>query len=231
MSEYVNRANQIIKDNQHEIDTSCQLCFYALDKCSERMKEFSAEERRIAATLYVQEEKERMVKRAADVLRAEVQKDYEEIKGNLEIMRKAAAEMDAVLDVGPYFQNALSVVKALGKDMPEKSITALVAQFKGQNHALVLLKAAMESEGIVSTEHYFKDLIFNADSTMDQLDELAYRLAVQPDQWTLCCFGNELEKFAQSLGVKLSKRFRDIVDTSEALNQQIRAAAGLGTAD
>lgn len=223
--------NQIIKDNQHKIDTACHLCFLTLDKCSMAMKEFSAEERRISELPYIQEEKERMVKRATDVLGSALQKHYEEIKGNLESMRKAAAEMDAVLDVGLDFQNALSVVKALGKDMPEKSISVLVAQFKGQNHALTLLKAAMESEGIVSTEHYFKDLIFNAAGTLDQLDDLAYRIAAQPDQWALVCFGNELEKFAQSLGVELTKKFRDMVDTSEALNQQILAAAGVGTAD
>lgn len=219
--------NQIIKDNQHKIDTACHLCFLTLDKCSRAMKEFSAEERRISELPYIQEEKERMVKRATDVLGSALQKHYEEIKDNLESMRKAVAEMDTVLDVGADFQNTLSVVKTLGKDMPEKSIAALLEQFKGQNQALVLLKAAMESAGIVATEHYFKDMIFNSDSTMDQLDELAYRLAVQPDQWTLCCFGDELEKFARTLGVELSKSFKDIVDTSEALNQQIWAAAGV----
>lgn len=219
--------NQIIKDNQHKIDTACQLCFLTLNKCSQAMKNFSAEEHRISKLLYIEQEKERMVKGAADVMAAEVQRHYEEIKSNLEIMRKAVAEMDAVLDVGPDFQNALSVVKVLGKDMPEKSISALVAQFKGQNHALALLKAAMESEGISTTEYYFKNLIFNAAGALDQLDELAYRMVAQPDQWALVGFGNELEKFTQNLGVELSRKFRDIFDTSEALNQQIWAAAGV----
>ena len=219
--------NQTIKENQHKIDTACKLCFYELDKCSQAIKSFSEEERRIAGLPYIEAEKERMVKRAADVLGTAAQKHYEEIKGNLEVMRKAAAEMDAVLDVGPDFQNTLSVVKTLGAGMPEGVIPGLVEQFKGQKQALILLKAAMESAGVVATEHYFKDMLFDAAGTMDQLDDLAYRLAAQPDQWTLCCFGNELEKFVRKLGVELSKSFKDIVDTSEALNQQIWAAAGV----
>ena len=44
-------------------------------------------------------------------------------------------------------------------------------------------------------------------------------------------FGRKLEKFAVSMGVNLTQKYRDIVDDSSAIDAQIRAAAGLGAAD
>ena len=225
--------NQFINDNQHKIDTACQLCFYTIDKYHQAVNAFNDEKRRIAATPYIQEEKERMVNRAADSLSQTAQSYYDEIKNSLKAIRDAALDMEGTMDVGLDFQNALSVVNALGKNLPVESILNLIEQFKGQRQALVLLKAAMESADVPSAAHYFDNLIFDAASALDNLDDLAYRIMAQPgsDLWAAVRFGSELEKFALNLGVELSKRFRDIVDTREASNQQLRAVMGLGASD
>ena len=222
--------NQIIIDNRHKIDTACQLCFYALDKYNAAVEAFQEEKRRIIATPYIQQEQERMVNQAAEALGKTAQAHYEEIKQNLEAIRTAAGEMENLLDIGEDLQNALSVVKTLGKSLPSETRVGLVDQFKGQRQALTILKSAYESVDI-SAEPYFEGLIFSSSAALDQLDDMAYRIVAQPGTNLLVAvsFGTELEKFAVSLGVGLSKSFSGIVDTSGALNGQLRAVMGLGS--
>lgn len=224
--------NQIIIDNRHRIDTACRLCFYELNKCNKAIEEFLEEQRRIAATPFIQKEQERMVKKAEDAMTGKLQAYYGEIKGNLADIRSAAGEMDGVLDIGEDLQNTLSVVKALGNDMPVETAKALVELFKGQQQALKILKTAYESVGI-STEHYFDLPLLSSAVALNKLDDLAYRLVVQPDTsfTDFVTFGNELEKFAVSRGVELTKRFGDIVDLSAFRSRRLAAAAGVGTAD
>ncbi len=224
--------NQIIADNRHKIDTACQLCFYALDKYHKACQTFNEEKRRIAATPYIQQEQERMVNKAAETLSNAANGHYAEIKKDLGMIREAANEMEGVLDIGEDLQNTLAVVKSLGKDAPNEILWKLVEQFKGQRQALIILKTAYEAAG-VNAEHYFKGTIFSASSVLDDLDEQAYRIVVQPGDniAVAVSFGDQLEKLAESLGVQPTKKFRDIVDTSDAFNAQLLAAMGLGTAD
>lgn len=223
--------NEIITNNRHKIDTACSLCFYALSKYNDAVEAFHTECRRIDPLPYVQEEKERLANRAAEALGRAAAAQYEEIRGRLQDIRAAAAEMEKLLDIGEDFQDALSVVKALGEAMPTETCFALVERFKGQRQALAILKAAYEAAGITS-KSYFEGLIFDTSAQVDKLDEMAYRIAVQPGDNILvaAAFARELEKFADNMGVDLSKRFSDIVDTSAAMMAQLRAA-GLGTAD
>ena len=224
--------NQSIIYNQHKIDTACQGCFYALDKYHKACQAFNEEKRRIAATPYVQQEQERMVNKAAETLSNTANGHYAEIKRRLEDIRSAAGEMENLLDIGEDLQNALSVVKALGKDATNETLWKLVEQFKGQRQALIILKSSYEAAG-VNAEHYFKGMIFSASNVLDDLDEQAYRIASQPgdNMVVAVSFGDQLEKFAESLGVQLTKKFRDIVDASDAFEARLRAAMGLGTAD
>lgn len=224
--------NQIIIDNRHKIDSACQICFYALDKYHKACQAFNEEKRRIAASPYIQQEQERMVNRAAEALSNTVNGYYAEIKSNLDMIREAANEMEGLLDIGEDLQNALSVVKTLGAGMPSETRLGLVDQFKGQRQALIVLKSAYDSVGIAA-EPYFEGLIFNASGVMDELDDRAYRITGQPgtNLMVAVSFGRELEKFAVSMGVELTKSFGDIVDTSNALNEQLRAVMGLGAND
>ena len=220
--------NQNIVDNRHKIDTACQSCFFALDKYHKAVNAFNEEKRRIAATPYIQQEQERMVNTAADKLKAAVQGLYEEIKRNLDTIRAAAGAMENLLDIGEDLQNALSVVKALGAALPGETRIKLVEQFKGQRQALSLLKAAYESVGITA-QPYFQGLILDTANELDALDDEAYRMVAAPGEnmMVTVSFGSNLEKLAESLGVELTKRFREIVDTADALNAQLRAAMGL----
>ena len=224
--------NQTITSNRHKIDTACQLCFFALDKYHKAAEAFLEEKRRINASPYIQAEKERMVSRAAESLGGTVRACYEEISRNLADIRGAARAMEDLLDVGADLQNALSVVKTLGSAMPEDTRRRLVEQFRGQYQALTILRAAYEAAGI-SAEVYFKGVLFSSAGLLDELDGMAYRLVVQPstDTFVAINFGSKLEKFAVSLGVELTQKYRDIVDASSAIEGQIRAAAGLGAAD
>lgn len=224
--------NEIVIDSRHKIDTACSLCFFALGKYNDAVQAFHAERRRIDPLPYVQEEKERMVNSAKKTLGQVAAAQYEEIKGALQDIRAAAGEMEKLLDIGADFQNALAVVKSLGKELPVDVRLSLVEPFKGQKQALSMLKAAYEAEGITS-EYYFKGLIFDASDQVDKLDEMAYRIAAEAGDNILAAaaFARELEAFAAALGVELSRRFSDVVDTEAAMMAQLRSAAGLGTAD
>lgn len=224
--------NQIIVDNRHKIDTACQSCFFALDKYHKAVNAFNEEKRRIAATPYIQQEQERMVNTAVEKLKTAVQGFYEEIKRNLDTIREAAGAMENLLDIGEDLQNALSVVKALGGSLPAETRIKLVEQFKGQRQALSLLKAAYEFEGIAA-QPYFQGQILNSAKEMDALDDQAYRLVSKPGENMMVAvnFGRDLEKFAEALGVDLSKKFEEIVDTSDAMNAQLRAVMGLGASN
>jgi len=220
--------NETIANNRNKINAACQLCFYTLDKYFKAAEAFHEEQHKILASLYIEAEKERMVNRATEALCNTVNGYYAEIESNLSEIRGAASEMECVFDVGEDLQNALSVTKMLGADMPNETCFKLVEQFTGQRHALTILKAAYEAAGI-PTEHYFEGLIFDASSALDRLNGMAYRITVDPGENLMeaVSLGSELEKFAVSLGVDLTKKFRDIVDTSSALNRQLHAVMGL----
>jgi len=224
--------NPIIIDNRHRIDTACQLCFYTLDKYSKAVAAFHEEKREITAAPYLRQEQERMVNRAAEALRTTAQAHYEELKHGLEDIRAAAGELENLLDIGEELQNALCVVKALGKELPSETRVGLVNRFKGQRQALVILKSAYASVGI-SAEPYFEGLIFSSSGALDELEDMAYRIAARPgDQLAAAVsFGGQLEKLAEALGVQLTKKFKDIVDASAAFEAQLRAAVGSGAAD
>lgn len=224
--------NEIVKDSRHKIDTACTRCFLALDRHGKAVDAFNQERRRIEALPYIQEEKERMVSKAEEALSAAAAAEYGVIHESLEAARTAAGEMDRLLDIGEDFQNTLAVVKTLGKGLPAELRGRLAEPFRGQRQALLLLKAAYEAAEI-DPELYFKGLIFDSSARVDGLDNLAHRLTIQPQGNLLAAvdFAGELEKFAEGMGVELTRRFRDMVDISGALTDTIRQAAGLGTAD
>ena len=221
--------NQTAIENRHKIDTACQLCFYKVDEYYKAVTAFNAEKQRIAALIqYSEPEKERQVKVAMESLHDTIQGYYAEIKKNLDVIRTAATEMENLMDIGEDLQNAISVVKALGKALPVESRLKIVEPFKGQRQALTLLKAAYAAEEITD-KPYFEGLIINVASELDALEDRAYHLTIQPGTNTIVAvnFGSALEKFATTMGCELTKKFRDIVDTTDVMTAQIRAAAGL----
>lgn len=222
--------NQVVINNREKIGTACHNCFRALDSYHKAVEAFGAEKQRIASTPYIQAEKERQVNQAADKLRNAVQGHCEQIQRELETIRTAAEEMQNLMDIGADLQNALSVVKSLGKALPSESRFKLVEQFKGQYQALAILKAAYEAVEI-TTEPYFKGLIFDTSRAVKDLEDKAACLADKPGENMMIAFsfGNDLEKFAQTLGVELPARYRDTVDTSAAMSRQLRAVMGLST--
>lgn len=230
MRERMDNMNQTIIDNRRKIDTACRSCFLTLDKYHKAVEAFGEEKRRIAAMPYIQQEQERLVDRAAESLNNTVQGFYEDVRRELDVIRQAAGEMEALVDIGDDLQNALAVVTSLGKALPGETRIRLVERFKGQTQALIILKAAYEVAGI-QTEPYFKGLIFSTSQALDNLDELAHRMTVKPGANMMLAvnFGSELEKFAESLGVELTSKFRETADVTATLNAQLRAAMGLST--
>lgn len=226
--------NPLIIDNRKKIGTAVYNCFTELAKYHQAVISFNEERRRITSSPYIEEEKTRMINKAADALKNSVRGNYEEIIRNLELIRQPAYEMESLMDIGEDLQNALAVVKALGKAMPEESRFKLVEKFKGQKQALSLLKTAFISAEIAS-DPYFGALIFVSADVLDELEQQAYSITTKPAENTtlvvMVRFGNKLEKFALALGVELQKKFGEMVNTSEALNGQLRAIMGLGTSD
>lgn len=224
--------NEIVKENRHRIDTACQLCFLALNRHQRAVDEFHQERLRIEQLPYVQDEKERQTNKAAEVLASKAEKEYSEIHTALETIQDAAGSMAQLLDIGEEFQNTLSTVKALGKALPVEQRGALIEPFRGQMQALSILRAAYESTGI-DPEHYFYGMIFDTAARVEELDTLARQATIQPQGNLLAAvnFGSALEKFVEALGVVLSEKFRDIVDTSATLTDALRKATGLGVND
>lgn len=220
--------NQVVINNREKIGTACHNCFRALDSYHKAVEAFGTEKQRIASTPYIQAEKERQVNQAADKLHNTVQGYCAQIQRELDTIRTAAEEMQNLMDIGEDLQNALSVVKSLGKALPPEVRIKLVEQFKGQYQALTMLKAAYEAVEIPS-EPYFKGMIFDAPRTVKELEDKAACLADKPGENVMVAFnfGNDLEKFAQALGVELTTGYRDAVDTSAAMSRQLRAVMGL----
>lgn len=224
--------NEIVKDNRHKIDTACQRCFLALDRYNDAVSSFHQECQRIAQTPYIESEKERQTAEASEKLAKKATAEYDVLHECLEHMRTAAGEMEHLLDIGEDFQNTISIVKTLGKALPVEQRSTLIEPFKGQMQALQMLSAAYRAVDL-DPEYYFKGLIFYTAARLDSLEDLAYRIAAQPGRNLVAVidFATELEKFAAALGVELTHRFHDLVDTSGALTAAIRSAAGVGTAD
>lgn len=223
----------MIAESRHKIDTACTRCFLALDRCGKYTAAFQNEKRQIEHQPYIQEEKERRVNEAAQRLTGQAEDEYRVIQECLSDVRDAAGSMARILDIGEDFQNTLAVVRTLGKAIPKDQRVALVQPFKGQMHALSLLRAAYTEAGIAPS-FYFDGLIFDTDSEVDRLDGLASRITIQAynNPAAVFEFASALEKFARGLGVELTSSFRDTVGTSaDLLNTAVRAAAGLGVAD
>lgn len=220
--------NQIVIDNRQKIASACSRCFSALDGYARACNDFRAEQKRIEPLPYIQEEKERMVSDAAKTLESVASSQYEEIRKALEDIKVAAVEMADILDIGQDFQNALSVVKQMGTDLPFEVRSALIAPFKGQKHALEILKAAYDAADL-SPELYFKGLIFAPESRISALDDDAFRITVQPGDNLLVAatFAQGLESLADDLGVELSTRFKDMTDLSTAYTAAIYKACGV----
>lgn len=220
--------NQTVIENRKKISSACASCFTALEKYAEACNAFKAEKERISTLLYIEEEKERMVNKAAENLRTAAEAQYTEISRNLEDIKAASEEMAGILDIGEEFQNTLSVIKTIGHDLPVEARFSLVSPFKGQKQVLEILQAAYSAAGL-DTEPYFKGLIFDPKSRMDGLAESAYRIVLQPSDSLLsaAAFARSLEAFADDTGAELPSRFNDLTDLSSIYMDAVYAAAGI----
>lgn len=221
--------NEFVIENRHKIDTACQLCFYAIDRYNRAVEAFNRKKHDIIGSMvYSQIEKERQINVAEGELGNTANIQYNEIKRNLEDIRTAGTKLDEFLDLGTDLQNALSVIKTLGKATPADICVDLVNQFKGQKKALSMLKSAYQVTGL-DTNVYFDGVIFDTEGEVKQLDDLAYSIVAQngPNAAAALALGGRLEAYAESVGVELTKRFADIVDTSEEYNRKLRAVMGI----
>ena len=223
--------NDTVLENRKKIATRCKLCLYALGEYKKAVDAFQQERKRIDALPYIQEEKERLLSDAAQILSESATAQYEKIKGELDEVRGFAIEMEDDLSLDNDLMNAAALFK-LGRNLSTETVKRLVEQFRGQKQGLLILKAAGEDAGL-DTEFYFKDMIFDAETRVNKLDELAYRITVQPHNNMMAAvdFANEMNKFAKDFGVDLPERLSDFVDLSGAFNDALRAAAGLGATD
>lgn len=223
--------NQKVIDNRKSIDTRCKLCFSALGRYKAAVDTFQQERQQIEEKPFLPFEKERQISVAAKKVAAVSEKEYGEISGLLGEIRGFAAGMEKMDIQDGDLMNALEIVK-MGTGLAPDIISDIVQQFKGQRQALLVLQAACEGAGI-QKEHYFKDMIFNADTRVEELDDMASRITIHPENGLLAAaeFAKALEKFAGDMGVELSSRVNDWADFSGVYAQAFRAAAGLGTAD
>ncbi len=221
--------NEIVSENRHKIGTACQLCFHAIGRYNRAVDAFYEKKNDINASLvYSQMEKERRINIAEGELSNTANIQYNEISRNLEDIRTAGKKLEELLDLGADLQNALSVIKTLGKATPVDIRLDLVKQFKGQKKALSVLKSAYEVAGL-DANTYFEGVFFDIEHEVAQLDDIAYSIVAQngPNASAALALGRRLEAYAESVGVELTKRFTDVIDVSAEHNRNMRAVMGI----
>ena len=133
--------NDTVLENRKKIATRCKLCLYALGEYKKAVDAFQQERKRIDALPYIQEEKERLLSDAAQILSESATAQYEKIKGELDEVRGFAIEMEDDLSLDNDLMNAAALFK-LGRNLSTETVKRLVEQFRGQKQGLLILKAA-----------------------------------------------------------------------------------------
>lgn len=217
--------NQIIIDKKHAIGTACTLCLYSVDKYCAAINRLREKKEEIEHTEWMaQDYREKMINQEIEKTQNTVNQLYEEIRKQIDIIEENSMDLEEFLSIDDgELQGALLAVQTMGKDMPDEIRRSLVEKFRGQQKPLAILKSSFDKAGI-STK-YFDELIFSADSRIGELDNLAWKLTVQPgkDIMVANAFARSIEKFAVDLGVTLGRQW-DSAEMGQAFIDSLRQA-------
>ena len=223
--------NQKVITDRKRIGTACEVCFDKLDKYNNTRNAYREQLRSITESPYNQEIQTHMRSKAEKAFGENVRMICGELQQQLNIMREAAEDMSAIVELDSDFQSTLSTVATLGKDLPPEVRLPLIIPFKGEMQLLKMLHAAYTAKDLSTS--YFEELIYDVDARIDTFEESISVLAA-PHEGTalrILDFGRALEKFAETEGAELKRRFSDFASAGESLYAAVRAAAGVGAAD
>lgn len=212
------KGNNIMNNNQLLIKERIQTIFSILGRYDKAVTVYGTEKVEISAQPWNEAEKARRLSTTAETLRGAVQRCYDDISKELEVIKKTAIAMENAFELTPELNAAIALVSAVGDKLPRDTRQNLVASFVGQKQALVALCSIFEARGVETGE--VKRYIFDAGLRCEALEETAYRLVSQSGSniGVVLSLVKELEAFAKLEGVELTSKF-----TSENANAYLTA--------
>jgi hypothetical protein len=151
---------------------------------------------------------------------AQMQKAYDDMVERLEQLRNLIHDRDVVLDLGnPAMTNALSLIQTVGGNLTYEEAVQINANFVHDQSALRALQSAYKRHGLVSPGN-IDNMIYDLNSTIDNLKELAYHSFVQ--EGSLNYFAGKFSKFA-----KLEGQTIESTPDNAGVIEAMRAGAGL----
>lgn len=168
---------------------------------------------------YSQEYLEKEMQKTKNDLAAKMQTAYSDTEKRLEQIRTLIHERDAVLDLSnPALSNALSLITTIGSNLSFQDTVKIQANFLHDQSALRALRSSYQAHEIATG--WIDQLIYDIDSTIDNLKNLAYQAFFQDASINI--FANAFAKFANLEGMTVEK----LPDANGAM-ESMRAAAGL----
>lgn len=216
--------NQIITDNRHKIDTACQLCFRQLMEYCEKSKAYKQEMAKIAASPYIQEEKERQYAAVQAKIGEQVNPIHEEVRSGIDTIHQAAAAI-AEIPIDTVDLAAIGTLTGLmGGSLSTNSQAELsdalleyADKLRGQPKALSIVKVAMERVGLEDPrqlkDKHGNNLIFSVNERISKLERMAdHLLNATPNLMYAFDLARELEIFADNMGVQLKESLKEMVN-------------------
>ena len=214
--------NQTVINSKQNIDAACSSCFRQLVNYSAKVRDHKKEVERVAALPYIQEEKMRQIDELEAKTKAQLSSIYTAVIGQIDVISEAAeaiaeAPMDSV-DLSAVG----TLVSITGGGSSAESAVAISGvlqdyayQYRGQQKALRVIKAAMERMGDsgsnVLKSKYGGSLIFSVSERTGKL----YRITERLQDINLSHafdLARELEVFAYDMGVELADNFKKMMN-------------------
>ena len=151
---------------------------------------------------------------------AKMQAANTDMKKRFEELRGLLHDRDNVLDLSnPALTNALSLIQTLGSSLTFEQAIKINANFVHDQSALRMLQDAYKAQSVVSPGN-IDAMIYNADSSIDNLESLAYQGLVQDG--SINFFASAFSKLAALEGMTT-----ETMPDEQGDLEAIRAAAGL----
>ncbi|MBQ0037289.1 MAG: hypothetical protein KBS74_01305 [Clostridiales bacterium] len=209
-----------IETNRKAIDAACQNIFGTLKKWYGSSSAFADAAKAVDAMPYIQEEKNKRIGVEVEKLNGAVSQYGEAVRAQIEKISEAADAISGSAEITDDVYRVLSIVDQLEGSIPASVRSEMVRPYKGQKTILELLYAAFEKAS-GNADLIFRGLIFDVEARISNLNAESYSVIRDPERGfsNVARFAGSVEKFADDMGVELSRRFTDYVDLSGANNE------------
>ena len=145
-------------------------------------------------------------------------------------IKQTLDKVEQTFIISPELQSAVATITAAGDKMSSDLLQRIWAQFLGDNTALSIVKAAMDTKRAYTNE--LEKHIYNTQTWCGTLREMGQNFIIQPgtNLNKAVELGKKLEEFCCVLGIQLDKPFVQYLnaeDYSQFYTENLRAAFGL----